>query len=138
MEMMMRIGELSNQAGVSGKTIRYYESIGLLPEPARSPNGYRTYTEHHLEQIKFVIGARALGIRIEDIKPLAQSFEQGRASCEHVLQTLEIRIVECTEKISQLKALKHELESLKKEGLRLTEDKGEKCICSLIEQVGDR
>ena len=56
----MLIHELSERTGVSTKTIRYYESLGLLPQPPRAANNYRDYTTASLERLRFIAGARAL------------------------------------------------------------------------------
>ena len=52
----MLIGDLARRAGVSAKTVRFYEGVGVLPEPARSPNGYRTYGEQDVARLAFVRG----------------------------------------------------------------------------------
>ena len=57
----MRIGELAATAGVTTKTIRYYESIGLLPEPARTPSGYRDYDETYADRLTFIRRSGAFG-----------------------------------------------------------------------------
>lgn len=54
----MKIQELARITGVSAKTIRYYEEIGLLPEPARGENNYRQYDERDVERLRLVAGAR--------------------------------------------------------------------------------
>lgn len=54
METVMRIGELGQATGVDIETIRYYEKAGLLPNPARSGNGYRAYGRAHLERLAFI------------------------------------------------------------------------------------
>jgi DNA-binding transcriptional MerR regulator len=56
----MQINKLATQTGVSTKTIRYYEEIGVLPPAKRLPNGYRIYDESDLERLRLVNGARQL------------------------------------------------------------------------------
>ena len=131
----MNIGQLSKIVGTSEKTIRYYESIGIIPEPERSPNSYRTYTDKHAKRIRFVVGSRALGISLKDIRPLIDAYENGRAPCEHVYETLENKINECSELIQQLTELKHSLISIRNESIRLSGEIGEKCVCALIEEA---
>ena len=63
----MLIKALSEKTGVSRKTIRYYESIGLIQPPERGPNNYRQYTEDDVERLRFVAGARSLGFSLNDI-----------------------------------------------------------------------
>jgi DNA-binding transcriptional MerR regulator len=56
----MLIHELAQRTGISAKTIRYYESVGLLPPPQRARNQYRLYTEHDAVLLRFIVGARSL------------------------------------------------------------------------------
>ena len=60
----MRIGELAATAGTTPKTLRYYESVGLLPPPQRTLNGYRDYPEHVISRLDFIGGARARDYRL--------------------------------------------------------------------------
>ncbi|MPZ70595.1 MAG: MerR family transcriptional regulator [Actinobacteria bacterium] len=62
-----RIGESAERVGVNPKTIRFYESIGVIPEPPRTPAGYRDYEEEHVERLQFIRAAQRLGLRLEDI-----------------------------------------------------------------------
>ena len=56
----MKINELSKQSGIHLETIRYYEKMGLMPEPKRLANGYRDYDEASLKQLKFIKTCREL------------------------------------------------------------------------------
>ena len=64
----MKIAELSKLTQVTSKTIRYYEEIGLLPEPARATNGYRVYQHEDVERLSFIRRCRDLHIPLEEIK----------------------------------------------------------------------
>lgn len=55
----MNISKVAKATGLSAKTIRYYESIGLISAPVRSDNGYRSYTDGALRELRFVKRARA-------------------------------------------------------------------------------
>jgi MerR family transcriptional regulator, copper efflux regulator len=65
----MRIGELAEQAGISAKAIRYYEQIGILAPPARTPSGYRAYDQAALGRLGFVRAAD-LDARITELQQL--------------------------------------------------------------------
>ena len=67
----MKIGELAKKAGVTTRTMRYYEEVGLLPPPHRNANGYRTYTENHLNGMKMIRRAKRLGFSLKELKELA-------------------------------------------------------------------
>lgn len=138
MSIYMNIGQLSKRVGASKKTIRYYEAIGILPEPERGPNHYRKYTDEYAEIARFVVGARALGLSLQDIKPLVDAYENGRAPCEHVFETIDNNIIDCTEKISQLTELRIALTVLKNEGIKLSNSGGNECVCALIGKAGDK
>ena len=69
----MKINELSKQSGIHLETIRYYEKMGLMPEPKRLANGYRNYNEASLKQLKFIKTCRALDFSLAEIKHFLQS-----------------------------------------------------------------
>ncbi|HET7088119.1 MAG TPA: MerR family transcriptional regulator, partial [Anaerolineae bacterium] len=66
----MQIHELAQRTGVSAKTIRYYESISLLPSPRRRTNSYREYDEVDVDRVKLVAGARRLDFSLDDIQEI--------------------------------------------------------------------
>lgn len=80
---MMTIGEAARHADVPAKTIRYYESIGLIRAPARGANLYRGYTDADVAMLRFIGRARRLGFTIEDLKQLVALYrDRGRASAD--------------------------------------------------------
>ena len=66
----MKVNELSKRTGINLETIRYYEKQGILPEPKRQANGYRSYNEESVTQLIFIKNCRRLGFSLEDIKQL--------------------------------------------------------------------
>lgn len=80
----LTIGKLAGAAGVHLETIRYYERIGLMPEPGRTTGGYRSYGAEHARRLSFIRRARELGFGIEDIKALLALAEPGHTSCADV------------------------------------------------------
>ena len=66
----LRVGELAEAVGVKADTVRYYERAGLLPAPARTSSGYRTYDASAVDRMKFIQGAQRLGRRLADIQQL--------------------------------------------------------------------
>ena len=84
----MKIGELAGTTGIGTKTIRYYESIGLLPEPSRRPSGYRDYSGKDVSRLEFVAKAKALGLSLEEISDILQASSANAVNCDHVLALL--------------------------------------------------
>ncbi|MGB1548404.1 MAG: Cu(I)-responsive transcriptional regulator [Alphaproteobacteria bacterium] len=79
----MNIGEVAKKSGLPAKTIRYYESIGLVPEPHRSESGYRVYTSNDVMTLRFVEKARRMGFSVNDVENLLTLWrDQHRSSSE--------------------------------------------------------
>lgn len=69
---LVSIGQLAKAAGVSSRTIRYYEELGILPEPRRSAGGTRKYPSEYGGYIAATLALKDLGFRLDEIKPLAR------------------------------------------------------------------
>jgi DNA-binding transcriptional MerR regulator len=69
---MVSIGQLAKEAGVSSRTIRYYEELGILPQPRRSPGGTRMYPREYGGYIAAALALKDLGFRLDEVKPLAR------------------------------------------------------------------
>lgn len=108
----MKIGRLADEAGVSTKTIRYYESIGLLPEPARTESGYRDYDTEAAGRLRFVRDAQATGLTLAEIASVLELKDAGSMSCAHTTSLLERRIAEFDEQIQRLQLARIELAEL--------------------------
>jgi len=130
----MFIHELAEQTGVSARTIRYYESIGLMPRPRRAVNNYRQYTPEAAERLRFIAGARSLGFALADIADMLAARDGGEAACRRVLKTLDQRLIEIDRRIADLVALRETLGLLRREGAALPLDdvRGEHCVCYLL------
>jgi DNA-binding transcriptional MerR regulator len=79
----MRIGELAAALDLNPKTIRYYEDIGLLPQPKRSAAGYRLYDDADHERLRFILKAKAVGLSLEEISRILAICDQGQPPCKH-------------------------------------------------------
>ena len=69
---LVSIGQLAKASGVSSRTIRYYEELGILPEPRRSAGGTRKYPKEYGGYIAAALALKDLGFRLEEVKPLAR------------------------------------------------------------------
>jgi DNA-binding transcriptional MerR regulator len=105
----MKIGELAETAAVSTKTIRYYESIGLLAEPARTPSGYRDYDETAAERLRFIRDAQATGLSLAEIQSVLELKDLGHNSCAHTRSLLERHLAELDDQIARLVDARAEL-----------------------------
>ena len=108
----MQIGELANTAGVTTKTIRYYESIGVLDEPARTDSGYRSYGPAAVERLDFVKQAQSTGLALAEIKSILEIKDQGGQTCEHTKALLRQHLDELDERIVELEAARVELQAM--------------------------
>lgn len=106
------IGELARATDTKVETIRYYERIGLLPEPERTAGNYRSYSPDDLGRLSFIRRARDLGFSIEQVRELLNLSDQKDRSCETVDIIAREHLDEVDRKISDLKILRRELGSL--------------------------
>src|SRR5918998_2481197 len=84
-----RITEVARRTGFSPATLRYYEQVGVVPPPERSPAGYRVYRDHDLERLGFVARAKELGCSLTEITELAQAWDTGECRpVKHRLRAL--------------------------------------------------
>ncbi|MBB4612752.1 MULTISPECIES: MerR family transcriptional regulator [Sphingomonadales] len=105
----MKIGELSRATGTNIETIRYYERIGLLPEPARTAGNYRSYGEAHRTRLAFVRHSRELGFTIEEVRSLLDLADHPERECCEADRIATRHLAQVEEKIGQLVTLRDEL-----------------------------
>ena len=105
----MNIGSVARKTGVSTKTIRYYESIGLIPPAVRSDNGYRHYAQRDVETLRFIQRARHLGFSVKDVTGLlALWHDRNRASAD--VKALALRqVADVERRIGELETLRRTL-----------------------------
>ncbi len=112
METTYRIAEISERSGFSPPTLRYYEEIGLLPESARTPSGYRVYDDGVLERLRFIARAKQLGCTLEEIADLTAAWDAGTCGPvqEGLKATVTRKLGETRAKISDLTDFAQELQ----------------------------
>ncbi len=109
----MRIGELANRTGVSTKTIRYYERLGILPEPQREANGYRSYQVATGRRLEFIKDAQAAGLTLTEINWILDLRESGESSCQHVAELLDVHVSEVDSQLAELQRTRKRLVELR-------------------------
>lgn len=130
----MRIGELAARAGVEPTTIRYYERIGLMPEPARRDSGYRDYSEEAVDRLGFIRAAQSVGLTLGEVRETLAFRDRGEAPCGHVAALIERNAAQLRQRISDLEAMHRDLERLAKKARAISpNDVPEAAFCHIIE-----
>ncbi len=110
--IQMTIGKLAAATQCKPETIRYYEQIGLLPEPARNLAGYRIYDETHQRRLAFIRKGRDIGFSLGDIGAMLELAEDQQSSCLEISRLSRQHLATIQDKINKLTALSVELNSL--------------------------
>lgn len=108
----MRTHEVAERAGVNAQTLRYYERRGILPDPPRSPTGYRDYPASAVDVLRFVKRAQELGFTLVEVEELLGLAEGGPESCAAVRQLAESHIGELERKVADLQRMHASLTAL--------------------------
>lgn len=109
----LQIGEVAKRSGLSVKTIRYYEEIGLLkPTVERSESGYRLFHLQVLNRLAFIKRAQSLGLSLSEVVEILEIHDQGKLPCGQVKHQLEARLAAIAEQILALETLQAELEGV--------------------------
>jgi DNA-binding transcriptional MerR regulator len=138
-ERRLKIGEVSSLSGMSVKTIRYYEEIGLLaPATTRSQSGYRLFTPTILNRLAFIKRSQSLGLSLSEIQELLVVHDSGQLPCGAVKQHLLLKVEAITQQIEALEILKSELLGLLSGWQEQPSgDRIGQTICPNIQQLGN-
>ncbi|MDQ6617702.1 MAG: heavy metal-responsive transcriptional regulator [Actinomycetota bacterium] len=105
----LKVSELAGAVGTSPDALRYYERIGLLSPPERSPSGYRLYDLEAVERVRFIKRAQRFGLRLADIASLIAIQERGLCPCGGTRRLLEARMNELDDEMAALRRLRQEI-----------------------------
>ena len=108
----MRIGEVASIGGVPAKTIRFWEERRLLPEPTRTPAGYRSYDAAVIDRLAFIRAAQAAGFSLDEIRQVLDIGDSGAAACQHVRELVDGRLASVEARIAELEATRAHLRLL--------------------------
>src|SRR5712691_2138718 len=95
------IGDVAERTGLTAPTIRYYESIGLLPAPSRSSTGYRRYNETTVAELRFIKKAQALGFSLDEVAEILKLSRAGATPCSRVLDLARRHVTAVDDRIRQ-------------------------------------
>jgi DNA-binding transcriptional MerR regulator len=128
MNQHMRIGELTEQAGVTQRTVRYYESIGLLPPGEREGHGHHYYNEETLFRLRKIDQLKNLGLSLEEIRDVIDLYftdPSGIQPKQKVLAILRQHLAEADRKIAGLQQFRTDLQAHIERFERWLEEKGQ-------------
>jgi DNA-binding transcriptional MerR regulator len=112
-DKLLKIGEVAAESGLSVKTIRYYDDIGLLwPTVDRSRSGYRLFAPEVLTRLAFIKRAQGLGLSLAEIAEILKIRDRGDIPCDQVKQRLQAKVADINQQIIALEGLKGELQEL--------------------------
>jgi MerR family mercuric resistance operon transcriptional regulator len=128
----MRIGEVAAEAGVNIQTVRYYERLGLLPEPQRRSSGYRAYDHDTVRLVRFIKRAQELGFTLREIAELIDLRQSPRRGAE-VRALAAAKVEDIERKMRQLGAMRTALGGL----VQACDCEGGAPMCPIIEALDD-
>ena len=112
MREAMKRGAVARLLDCNAETIRYYESVQLIPEPDRTVSGHRLYDTRHIDALRFVLRLRSLGFSIDEIRSLTTMVDSGNYTCGQIARTIEAHLKSIRQKIEDLKKLESALTPL--------------------------
>lgn len=120
----MNISEAARRSGLSAKTIRYYEDIGLIAPAARGENGYRQYDSKAVEELHFLARARDVGFDLEECRQLLDLHRDHQRQSRHARELVLEKSARLQQRIEQLKAMQQVLQEM---ASRCRGDEGPEC-----------
>jgi MerR family mercuric resistance operon transcriptional regulator len=104
--------ELAERTGCNLETVRYYEKVGLLPEPPRTSVGYRSYDTTHVRRLRFVLRARELGFSLDEIRELLRLVDELDQPCAEARTIAAAHLDDARAKIADLKRMERVLKDV--------------------------
>lgn len=122
-----RIGELAGRLGLTERTIRYYEEMGLLGLVRRVEGGRRSYTDEDVQRLKFIQRLKMLGLSLQEMHELERLYRQdgsNRKMLPRLIQLLDAHIDATEDRITSLEALRDEIRSYREHVARRLLEEG--------------
>ncbi|MEA5505487.1 heavy metal-responsive transcriptional regulator [Halotia wernerae UHCC 0503] len=131
-EKPLLIGQVTDLSGIPIRTIRYYESLGLLQSSGRTEGGFRQFSSDVITRLAFIKRAQHLGLSLEEIGEILQVYDQGQPPCGDIKEKLEEKLSQIDYQINQLLTLRSEIGELLS-GWKNIGGKQEDTICPIIQ-----
>ena len=138
MSQGIQIGKVAEQTGLSIDTIRFYQKIGLVKQPARSEGGFRLFSDQEIRDLVFIQEAQALGFSLTEIKQLSLLNQEQNHACSQVRELIQGKLKDVRAKLAQLLRLEVELNrALRKcnRGLRLNQGSHHEECCPVLQAL---
>jgi DNA-binding transcriptional MerR regulator len=123
-----RIGELASRVGLTERTIRYYEELGLLESVKRLDGGVRIYTDDDVRRLKYIRKLKTLGLSLQEMSELENLYRRHRSNrtvLPRLMELLDAHLSTLNEKVEELRALRDEIRSYREHvAERLKEEGG--------------
>jgi len=103
---------MADEVGITTEAIRYYEKVGLLPAPTRTPSGYRDYNHRALERLRFIRTAQAVGFTLGEIGEILELRDNGETPCDHVRLLIAKHADALHQRIEDLQTMRTDLQQL--------------------------
>ncbi|HEV2125789.1 MAG TPA: MerR family DNA-binding protein, partial [Chloroflexota bacterium] len=124
--------ELAAQLNLNPKTIRYYEQIGLVPAPARTPAGYRLYGLAEQDRLRFIVQAKAIGLTLQEIGQILAARTDGQCPCDQVMELIDQKLADVDAQLRALHEARQDLHALREEATTISRTDAR--VCAIIEQ----
>ncbi|MFN2355048.1 MAG: MerR family transcriptional regulator [Desulfopila sp.] len=112
-DQSVQIGKLAKQLGITTRTIRYYEEIGLMGRSERMGGGTRTYAKDDVLRLKFILKLKELGISLKEMQELAENYDINQQDFHTItpklIEILDLHISKVDEKIANLSSLRNDI-----------------------------
>jgi MerR family transcriptional regulator, copper efflux regulator len=131
---LLLIGQVTDISGIPIRTIRYYESLGLIKSSRRTEGGFRQFSLDVLTRLAFIKRAQNLGLSLEEIGNILQVYDQGQAPCGEIKEKLQDKVLQIDRQIDQLLTLRSEIKGLLS-GWKNIGDQYEDTICPIIQNI---
>ncbi|MBN3889838.1 MAG: heavy metal-responsive transcriptional regulator [Nostoc sp. JL31] len=131
---LLLIGQVTDLTGIPIRTIRYYESLGLINSLRRTEGGFRQFSLDVLTRLAFIKRAQNLGLSLEEIGNILHVYDQGQTPCGEIKEKLEEKVLQIDRQIDQLLTLRSEIKGLLS-GWKNISDHHEKTICPIIQNT---